>query len=119
MSIANFLEEERQAYRRQLVKTATATLTLRELQEHKIIMGTHASVAIALTLPAAAEAMDGMVRIIGCGGAAAVTVVVTAGYGAVGAGGDTITLAQGECVAIMCDGTNWYAGTLTTDRLEA
>jgi hypothetical protein len=88
-------------------KTATATLTADEIN-HSLITATHASVAIALTVPAAATEYEGYSFIVASGGAAAVTVVVSAGFGGAGASADTVTLAQGDACMLICDGTNWY-----------
>jgi hypothetical protein len=107
-SAHDLLEAERKAAENELILTATATLTAAQIHDYKIIAGTHASVAIALTLPAAASHMAGLQRIIVDGGAAAVTVVVAAGYGGAGSGSDTATLAQGEAVVVVCDGSYWY-----------
>ncbi len=61
----------------------------------------------ALTVDAAAAANLGADVIVCCDGTAA-TVIVAAGFGAVGAGGDIITLAQGESCHIISDGTAWF-----------
>jgi len=119
MSGHNVLHELELANSNNLVTytaTPSATLTAAQVRVGAIV-GTHASVAIAFTLPVAGAVVKGVSLKVCCGGAAAVTVVVTAGYGGVGAGGDTITLAQGEFVTVFCDGTNWYAGTLTTEAI--
>ena len=101
-----------------LTLTATATLTQIQLDAYKIIRAVHATVAIALTLPAASAANEGQVRHVCCGGAAAVTVVCTAGFGTVGAGGDTVTGAQGEMITIASDGTAWHTDTLATGDIH-
>lgn len=91
-----------------LVKTASYTLTVGDLKRYPNFVGNHASDAIAFTLTPAVAGLEGVVRKIACLGAAAVTVVVAAGFGGVGSGGDTLTLAQGEYVEVWCDGTYWY-----------
>lgn len=116
MSGNNDVNTERLGARDRLLKTETADLTFKEMRAYKIITGTHASSGIALTLPAAADVLAGMVRFVCCGGVAAVT-VVSAGYG--GGGSTIITLAQGECVMIVCDGTAWHAGTLATGDISS
>jgi len=117
MSGNNDVNTERLGARDRLLKTETADLTFKEMRAYKIITGTHASSAIALTLPAAADVLAGMVRFVCCGGAAAVTVVVDDGYG--GGSNTIITLAEGECVMIVCDGTAWHAGTLATGDISS
>lgn len=94
---------------------ATATLTHQHLAKNKIIRAVHGSVAIALTLPAAGKNNAGMSRLFCCGGAAAVT-VVTGGYG--GSSNTIATLAQGEMVTIVSDGTAWFAATLATGDIH-
>lgn len=95
-------------------KTATATLTRDEIYPLSFITATHASSAIALTLPAASIAYKGCRVMIACGGAAAVTVVVTAGFGGAGASGDTATLAQGDFCECFCNGSSWFVNNVTT-----
>ena len=94
-------------------KTADATLNLAELT-NTIINAHHATVAIALTLPAAGSTYTGCDALIGMGDAAAVTVICAAGFGGGGGGKDTITLARGDMCHVYCDGTNWYVGNVTT-----
>ena len=113
MAKHNDLEVE-QSGAKVLTIAATATLTVMQLEEYKIIRAVHASSAIALTLPAGGARNKGMIRYICCGGAAAVTIINTLGYGTVGSGGDTMTLAQGEVGIIVSDGVDWHAGTLAT-----
>jgi hypothetical protein len=96
-----------------VAKTATATLTADEIN-HSLVTATHASVAIALTVPAASDRYKGYHFYIACGGAAATTVVVSAGYGGAGSGTDTVTLAQGDMCELLCDGDSWYAISHTT-----
>ena len=91
-----------------LLKAVTATLTVKELLENTRINGDAASTQIDLTLPAADAALNGAVNIIKCAGAAVVTVICTEGFGGVGSGGDTLTLAQGEFVIITADADDWY-----------
>lgn len=117
MSGHNDLETEQQGAK-VLTLAATATLTQKQLEQCKIIRAVHAATPIALTLPAADALNAGMVRYVCCGGAAAVTIVCTAGYGTVGAGGDTATLAQGEMICLVSDGTAWFAGTLATGDIS-
>lgn len=112
MSVQNFRREQREG-RRYTAKTATATLIADEV-EFGFITATHSSSGIALTVPAASAALKGYQAIIADGGAAAVTVVVSAGYGGAGSGTDTVTLAQGDAVSIYCDGTSWYSISHTT-----
>lgn len=96
---------------RPLVKTATATLTILDVNENGAVVADSAD-AVALTLPAASSAMAGRVLFIGAAGAGALTIVVTAGLAGVGAGGDTLTLAQGAFAILWCgydsDGWNWF-----------
>lgn len=96
-----------------LTKTATATLTRSEMLANSIIVGTHASVAIALTLPAASGTYKGRSWVVAQGGAAAVTVVCAAGFGGGSTATDVITLAQGMGTLIFCDGTAWFAVNAT------
>lgn len=112
MSVQNFRREQREA-RRKTAKTATATLTNDEV-ENGLVVATHASVQIDLTLPAAADGNADYNCLIADGGAAAVTVICTAGFGGGGAGADTVTLAQGQMVIIYSDGDSWYYTNLTT-----
>lgn len=102
------------AGRATLAVTATATLTNAQLAVNPIINANHASVAIALTLPAAGAGNAGKEAYIGMGGAAAVTVICTAGFGGGGSGKDTVTLAQGDMCHVISDGTNWYVTNVTT-----
>ena len=112
MSQHNLLFELQEVGRRKiLTKTATATLTAKEVMENAVINGNHASAAIALTLPAAGSGVNGAICRIVNGGIAAVTVVAgnallsgtaTAGFGGVGSGGDTLTLAQGQFAIVEC-----------------
>jgi hypothetical protein len=87
-------------------KTETASLTAAECQ-YGYVNGTHATVAIALTLPT--DVTTGADVIIASGGAAAVTVVCAAGFGGAGASHDTVTLGVGDMCHCYFDGTNWYA----------
>ncbi len=98
-----------------LVLTATKTLTHKHLAANKIIRAVHSSVQINLTLPTATANNAGMVRLFNCGGAAVLT-VVTEGFG--GSGSTTVTLAQGETIVIVSDGTGWYASTLATGDIH-
>lgn len=91
-----------------VTKTATATLTQGEVINSGFIIATHASVAIAITIPAAAGVYKGYELIVAQGGAAAVTVVCAAGYGGGGAATDTVTLAQGQFAKFVCDGSAWF-----------
>lgn len=89
-------------------KSATATLVASEL-DHTLIVVDTTDGAVALTLPAASHDMQKFHALIVNKGGNNLTVVVAAGYGGVGAGGDTITLAQGAMAEVMCDGDYWYA----------
>lgn len=66
-----------------------------------------------LTIDAAATANRGA-DIVVCADGSSATVIVTAGFGAAGAGTDTITLAQGEACHIISDGTAWFHTSLFT-----
>lgn len=121
MSQHNLLFEQQEVRRRnRITKTATATLTAREVLDNSVILGDHASAAIALTLPTASAGIDGARVTIVNAGVAAVTVVgnavlsgtATAGFGGVGSGGDTLTLAQGQEAHVSCykiaTGYGWF-----------
>ena len=95
------------------VKTASATLTKAEL-DNGFIVGNHASVTVALTLPAASTLYKGCRSYIANKGAATTTVAVSAGYGGAGSGTDTVTLAQGNMCVVACDGSAWYVVHHTT-----
>jgi hypothetical protein len=97
-----------------LSKTATATLTDAEVNQCPLINANHATVAIALTVPAAATTNAGANILVGMGGAAAVTVICAAGFGGGGGSKDTVTLAQGDMCLVASDGTNWYVTNVTT-----
>lgn len=92
-----------------LTKAATASLTVKECLGNDLVLGNHATVAIALTLPPASAALKGVRLSIAQLGAAAVTVFVLAGFAGGGASYDTITLALGNAADFLCDGTYWYA----------
>ena len=109
----NQTAKEDSAGKNALVLTATASVTFKQLQQNKVITANSSS-SVALTLPVASAAMEGMTRLILDRGSGALTVVVAAGYGGAGSGNDTATLAQGEGVVVHCDGTNWYAISHTT-----
>ena len=106
MSAHNLLDQERAAYANELICTVTATLTIKQVLEHKIITANSAS-AVALTLPTAAASMAGVVIYIAARGAGALTVIATGGYAAK-TSTTTATFAQGDMGVVMCDGTNWY-----------
>ena len=121
MSVHNMLfEVQEMRRRRRITKTATATLTVKEVMDNDVILGDHASAAIALTLPTAEVDCDGARCTIVNAGVAAVTIVgnavlsgtTTAGFGGVGSGGDVITLAQGQEATVSCYkiavGYGWY-----------
>jgi len=99
-----------------VTKAATATLVPDELNGTLVVADT-TSGAVALTLPAASAEMDGYKALIVDAAANALTIVVAAGFGAVGAGGDTLTLARGEMAMVLCskvlvNGTDvfcWFA----------
>jgi len=82
-------------------------------QQARIFTMNKASTGPAITLPAAIAAMAGILILIGNKNATG-TVIVTAGFGGVGAGGDTVTLAQGDGYLFFCDGAYWYAIGHTT-----
>ena len=107
MSIATILYKLAGASLPVVAKTVTATLTAAEMKGGAI-NAVHASTPVALTLPAA-NTCAGYMQTIYDGGAQAVTVIATGGFGGVGAGGDTLTLAQGEAALVWSDGTYWYA----------
>jgi len=129
MSEHNLLFELQELNRRRvLTKTATVTLTAREVMDNRKIHGYHASAGIALTLPNAGSGVNGATCRIVNAGIAAVTVVgnallsgtVTAGFGGVGSGGDTLTLAQGqfadvECVKMSDSDYGWFHDLHTVD----
>jgi len=81
-------------------KTETATITIAEFLKGKVF-ATHASAAIALTLPTACEALLGAVCEFHMKGAAAVTIIDADGYGA--GSSATITLTIGLRCQISCE----------------
>ena len=104
MTVANVHFERTEANATgMLTKTATCTLTSRELLEYPVIMAEHASTQINLTLPND-ESIKGCVNHIVAVGAAVVTVVSADGFGGAGDGSDTATLAQGEFVTVFSSG---------------
>ena len=113
----NAREKLRMDMGRVLIKTdATVSLTVKEVLEYGIIIANHAS-GIAITLPAAAASMAGCLLFIGSKGAGNLTVVVAAGFGGIGSGGDTGTYAAiGDAGLFFCTGSFWYnviGGTAT------
>jgi hypothetical protein len=115
MSIESFRRTQREIVATsRLAKTATASLTNAEVRNYAYIDGNHASVAIALTVPAASAANKGAIVTVVNKGAAAVTVVCAAGFGGGGAGTDTVTLSQGKCATVHSDGAYWYTGDIAT-----
>ena len=109
----NQLSDERQAGAIPLIKTATATLTIKELLDYKMIRGAHASTPIVLTLPAPSSVPSGTeVRVIN-GGAQAVTVIDPIGYGG-NTSTKTITLARGDMAILRWDGTYVYQTSTIT-----
>ena len=97
-----------------LVKSATATLTAKEILNYGIIIADTADGAVALTVPAAAAAFKGMTILFGNKGAADLTVVVAAGFGGGGGGDTTITLSIGDGAMLFCDGSYWYNVNIAT-----
>lgn len=100
------MTEDGWVQRESVSKTATATLTVAEV-ENTIITATHASADIALTLPTSGVT-TGATCIVCCGGGADVTITATGGFGDVGTGGDVAKLTQGEAACLVFDGSEWY-----------
>ena len=90
-------------------KTALSTLTKSEL-DHGIVILNH-TVAFLTTLPAASSLYKGCLCRIVNKGSGASTVTVAAGFGG---GNATVTLAQGDMIAVVCDGAYWYVVHHTT-----
>jgi len=111
MSQHNILSEIQSlvAYSR-LEKTATATLTDKEVMAYRFIDGNHASEAIALTLPVAGNGNKGAIVTITDYGVIAVTVETTGtvGFGGAGATKETLTLERGEAVTVHSNGSYWF-----------
>jgi len=95
--------------RRFTAKTATATLVKNEVR-YGFVSATSGS-SVALTMPDVDGTMKGYDCLIAAGGAGAVTVVDSDGFGG---GADTFTLAQGDMVHMFCDGVYWYGTNVTT-----
>ena len=91
-----------------LTKTATATLTDKEVLESLVIYGNHASTDMTFTLPPGDAANKGAINLIVNQAAAVVKVYEASGFGGAGASYDTFTLAQGEFAIVMSNGTYWY-----------
>jgi len=104
MSIASILWKLGQSRLTVVEKTVTATLTADEMKAGAI-KASHATVAIALTLPAAGTCA-GYAQVIYDGNAAALTVIAPNAFG--GATNDTLTLARGEFAIVWSDGSEWY-----------
>jgi len=114
MSKANFRATEAEGFGAIISKTATATLTERELLAGIIIADTTGG-AIALTLPSITAKIENMPIYIGNKtGTNAVTVVAPSGDLYYGGGNstsfDTVTLTESGAMGIIIavDG-NWYA----------
>jgi len=99
-----------EALRSVLTKTATATLTVREVLNFPVIIVNTASADVELTLPAASAALKNVCRRICAYGANGVSVLVAAGFGAGGESYDYATIGCGGFMDVFCDGTRWYAG---------
>lgn len=88
--------------RTKFTKTVTGTLSIDELNFSLIRVDSTAG-AVALTLPAATVAMDGLrAEILDVAGNA-LTIICAAGFGGAGAGDDTLTLERGEKCEVYCD----------------
>lgn len=99
----NFLAKEQVGARHELVKTATATLTYDELDNHKFIVS-NSSGSVTLTVPAASTGYAGQSRFVMNKNSGTTTVSLTASSGA----GVTQTIAQDKMIEIVCDGSYWY-----------
>lgn len=110
MNVTQFLRTEQLANQAKLAVTATATLTYAQLGAYKSFI---ASDAVAITLPAASAALNGLVRRI-CAGGASATVVVAAGFAGNSGSSDVVTLGIGDYAEVFCNGTYWFVNSVTT-----
>ena len=113
MAVHNFLDElQRSILDRTMNITATPdpVLTNDQVMRTFLISASHATVAIAVALPAAGLANKGAIMLILNSGVAAVTVTSAAGFGGAGV---TATSSQGQMCLVYSDGTYWYVLNVT------